>query len=445
MVRPDVVPQGTMGLETAPVMTLLPPWPFPPATARHAAVPDPRVPVDDVRRSPPGRVRGSAGVVVDRFDAAAAAAHREAWTDLAGRALEANVFLDPDFALPAAQHLEAGRHVSFLFAWAHPDRAPEDLVAVCAVTDRRRPFRGLAPVWLHDLSTVGVPLLDGARATPALHALLTWAERGLAGCHGLLVRSMPADGPTARTLATVALEAGLAVAVLDDWERAVLRPGSGRAGLAALSAKGAKELRRQRRRLEDAGTLAFASAREGDALRDGVERFLALEATGWKGRAGTAFLARPERTAFVRAAMRLLARRNLCRVDALTLDGDPIAMAVLLTAGRTASLWKIAYREDLSRLSPGVQLVLDITGAQRTDAGLDLTDSCAIPDHPMIDRLWRDRMRFVDVAVALRPAPGAGFAAAVAADRAARRLRAGAKRLLQAWRSRRAGRSGGGA
>ena len=426
-------------------MSLPLPWPFPPAAARNAIAPAPWAPVDDLRRPAAAAVpRPAAGLLVDRLDADAAAARREAWMDLVGRSLEANVYLDPDFALPAAQHLEAGRRVSFLFAWAHPDRAPKDLVAVCAVAERRQPFRGLAPVWLHDLSTVGVPLLDRDRAAPALHALLGWAERGLPGCHGLLVRSMPAEGPTARVLAAVAAEGGRAVAVLDAWERAVLRPGSGRAGLAALSAKGAKELRRQRRRLAEAGSLAYAVAHEGDALREGVERFLALEAAGWKGRAGTAVLARPERTAFVRAMTRLLARRALCRVDTLTLDGVPIAMALLLRAGGTASLWKIAYREDLARLSPGVQLVLHITDAQQADRDLDLTDSCAIPDHPMIDRLWRDRMGFIDVAVALRPGPQAGFSGAVAVERAGRGLRARAKRLLLAWRARRAGRGGGG-
>lgn len=423
-------------------MSLLPPWPFPPAAARDIVAPAAFAASEDVRRPAAAVPRSSGGLLVDRLDAAAAASRHAAWTDLVDRALEANVYLDPDFALPASQHLEAGRRVSFLFAWAHPDRAPGDLVAVCAVTERRRPFRGLAPLWLHDLSTVGVPLLDRDRAAPALRALLDWADRDLPGCHGLLVRSMPAEGPTARVLAAVAAEGGRAVAVLAAWERAVLRPGSGRAGLAALSAKGAKELRRQRRRLAEMGSLAYAVAHEGDALRDGVERFLALEAAGWKGRAGTAFLARPERTAFARAMTRLLARRALCRVDTLTLDGVPVAMALLLRAGGTASLWKIAYREDLARLSPGVQLVLHITETQEADRALALTDSCAIPDHPMIDRLWRDRMRVADVAVALRPGATAGFSGAVAAERAGRGLRAGVKRLLLAWRARRAGRGG---
>ena len=373
-------------------------------------------------------------LVVERVAPADAARHRDAWLDLMGRALEANVFLDPDFALPAAQHLDVRRRPSLILVWADAARGPTDLLAVWAVVDRAGPGRALAVSWLHEFSTLGMPLLDGERADAALRALLRWAAKGVPGARGLVVRAMPADGPTAAALRRAAAGAGHAVAVLDSVERAVLRRGSPRAGLAALSAKGAKDLRRQRRRLAERGALAYTSARDGDALRSGVERFLALEAAGWKGAAGTALLARTGHTAFARTTSRLLGPRGLWRVDSLALDGEPIAMALLLRAGSVDFLWKIAYREDAARLSPGVQLVLHITEAQLGDAAVSLTDSCAVPRHPMIDRLWRDRLRLEDIAVASRPGPSRTFAAAVAAERGLRRLRGALKRAVVALR-----------
>jgi hypothetical protein len=45
-------------------------------------------------------------------------------------------------------------------------------------------------------------------------------------------------------------------------------------------------------------------------------------------------------------------------------------------------------------------LVLDATQAFFADPGVELVDSCAIPDHPMINRIWRDRIRIADVLVA---------------------------------------------
>ena len=387
---------------------------------------------------PDGRAEApGAGFAIDRLDAVDAVAHRDAWADLAGRALEPNAFLDPDFALPAAQHLSGRRRPCFVLVWAVEDGRRCDLVAVCPVVGRRGALRGLASTWMHDLSTLGFPLLDQARAAPALRALLFWAEKALPDASGLMIPSMPTHGPTAAALRDAAGAGGLDLAVLDSWERAALR-GGGRAGLAALSSKGAKELRRQRRRLAERGTLAHVAAETDDAVRAAVERFLALEAGGWKGAAGTAMLSSSARTAFLRAATRMLVRRGLCRIDSLTLDGAPVAMAVTLRAGDTDFLWKIAYREDVARFSPGVQLVLDITEARRRDGRAAVTDSCAVPEHPMIDRLWRDRIRFCDVAVAIHPGRTGAFRRAVGFERTARRFRAGAKRLVLAWRARRA-------
>ena len=375
---------------------------------------------------------------VEVLDGADAGRHRDAWADLQTRCLEANVFLDPDFALPAARHLTSRRHPSFILVWAPETSGPRELVAVCPVARSRGPFRRLFPVWYHDLAALGFPLLDRTRGGAALWALLDWVGHGLPQCRALLFRSVPADGPTAALLFRAADIAGGGIAVLDAWSRAVLRrdAGQGRSGLGALSAKGAKEARRQRRRLAERGTLGYASARADDDLTAALERFLALEARGWKGAAGTALLARPARTAFARTMARLLGRQGRCRIDSLTLDGVPIAMAVVLTAGDTDFFWKMAYAEDLAQFSPGVQLVLDMSEAQDREGRAALTDSCAVPHHPMIDRLWRDRLAMSDIAVASRPDRMAGFHLAIAKERRVRRLRAGAKGAVGAWRRR---------
>lgn len=374
--------------------------------------------------------------LVERINAAGAATYRDAWLNLMSRALEPQIFFDPDFVLPAAQHLSQRRRPSFILVWSSMARGVSDLVGICPVVDRPDPLRALASAWHHDLSTLAFPLLDAGRAVAAWRALLAWAAEGLPSARGLVIPSLPDDGPTAKALRSAA-GTEFAIGILKRWERAVLRPGQAAAGLAALSSKGTKELRRQRRRLSDLGALAYISSQKGDALRDGVEQFLALEAAGWKGAAGTALLGHPGTTVFARTATRLLGGRSLCRVDALTLDGEPIAMAMILTAGATDFLWKIAYREDLARFSPGVQLVLDLTEAQLGNDRIGMTDSCALPGHPMIDRLWRDRLPLVDLVVATRRGRSFGFDAAVAAERCARRLRAGAKRAILAWRARR--------
>jgi hypothetical protein len=55
------------------------------------------------------------------------------------------------------------------------------------------------------------------------------------------------------------------------------------------------------------------------------------------------------------------------------------------------------------------------------EGAVDLVDSCAQPGHPMIERLWADRLDFVDLAVARAASPH--FAASLAAERARLELR----------------------
>jgi hypothetical protein len=121
---------------------------------------------------------------------------------------------------------------------------------------------------------------------------------------------------------------------------------------------------------------------------------------------------------------RLLAYEGRCRIDSLEVDGKPVAMGIVLTAGKRAFFWKTAFDESIAHLSPGVQFVQALTQAQ-AEGPYDLTDSCAIPDHPMIDRLWPDRAvigeYLIEFPVSSKPGR---FAAAMRIEIGRRRLRA---------------------
>jgi hypothetical protein len=49
--------------------------------------------------------------------------------------------------------------------------------------------------------------------------------------------------------------------------------------------------------------------------------------------------------------------------------------------------WKPAFDENFGELSPGVRLTLAMSRGLESDGGLSMADSCADPNHPMIDRL----------------------------------------------------------
>ena len=61
---------------------------------------------------------------------------------------------------------------------------------------------------------------------------------------------------------------------------------------------------------------------------------------------------------------------------------------------------------------------MDLTGALLADDTVTFADSCATPDHPMIDHLWRDRLAMTDLMIGLKP--GTGFAVACRLESARR-------------------------
>jgi hypothetical protein len=157
--------------------------------------------------------------------------------------------------------------------------------------------------------------------------------------------------------------------------------------------------------------------------------FLALEASGWKGRAGTAARDNPAIRTFLQAAVCELAGEDKARVDRLLVEGRPIAAMVTLKSGDTAWAWKIAYDESFARESPGVQLLLQVTQTLLDDPRVVRADSCASAGHPMIDHIWRERLALGDRLIGV--GAGAGSFAAARTLEAMRRAGVTAAKALR--------------
>jgi CelD/BcsL family acetyltransferase involved in cellulose biosynthesis len=358
----------------------------------------------------------------------AAADLGNAWADLISRALEPNVFMEPGFALPAAQHLGRADRPTFVAAWqpANGD-ARGRLVALWALVLPRRPFGyQVATLWCHKQAALGVPLIDSGCAEKVVAAIFTWLADAYPRLGVLIFPKLVRSGPTFARVLAHALDSGLEWRLLDQHERAVLLANG--AGV-NLSKERREKLQRRRRQLEKHGTVALRSTRNASDIRDAAEAFLALEESGWKGSRRTALVCDSSHAAFARTMTRRMAREHKCRIDALTVDERPIAMSITLKSRDRAFVWKVAYDEAFAAQSPGVQLALEVTRLQQSDAACRMTDSCAVADHPMIDRLWPDRLPIVDLALPLYPAANealAGFA-----------WRSGLWRRLREWAGRR--------
>jgi len=161
-------------------------------------------------------------------------------------------------------------------------------------------------------------------------------------------------------------------------------------------------LRRQRKRLAEHGVVRFEAARSGEEVVPALERFLTLEASGWKARRGTALVQDAGDAAFIRRATLALAQTGQCEIVTLYAGDTPVAAAVVLRHQNRAFYFKLGVDERFAKFSPGVQLTLDLTQHLCADPDITLADSTAAADHPMINPIWRDRLAIGDILVPLR-------------------------------------------
>ena len=331
------------------------------------------------------------------------------WRALAARALVPNIFYEPAFAL-AAQPV-FGHNVGATLVWSRG--VTRRLLGLFPVQVERCRYGLPWPIvvgWINPYAPLGLPLVDREAAEPVLGA---WLEH--IASHQprpLLLPMFPQEGTLARAFDAALAQRGGASVAFAVHERALLAPAGERTGYIeqALPRKKLKELGRQLRRLGDDGAAAWDTARDPAAIGTALADFLALEEAGWKGRAGTAAARSPSIRAFLEAAVSALARESKAEIMRLMLAGRAIAALIVLRSGDTAWCWKIAYDERHARSSPGVQLMLQATKALLAEPGLTSVDSCAAPDHPMIDHIWRERLPLADRLVQPGPHGGAAFA-----------------------------------
>jgi len=168
-----------------------------------------------------------------------------------------------------------------------------------------------------------------------------------------------------------------------------------------LGGKKLKELRRQRNRMASHGEVTFAVARSIEAVEKTVEVFLSIEASGWKARRGTALKQDKGDAAFIRQATRDLAASGQCEIVTLHAGTTAVAAAIVLRHLDRAFYFKLGIDERFAKFSPGVQLTLELTRHLCADPTLATADSTAAPHHPMIDPIWRGRLRIGEVIIPL--------------------------------------------
>ncbi|AOR76140.1 hypothetical protein LH128_10136 [Sphingomonas sp. LH128] len=324
----------------------------------------------------------------------------DAWDRLTGNASEPNPFFESWYLLPSLRHLPDTDAVTIL-------RFEQDgqLVGLLPVAPSRRYYRWPMPhlsSWLHANCFCGVPLVARGAEVPFWQAVLSWADTRPDAALFMHLRGMMLGGPLHAALDAVAAQDARQIEIVHREARAMLASDlSPETYLeAALSSKKRKELRRQANRLAEEGAIAFEHSTDARDVARWCTDFLALEAAGWKGKAGSA-LASSERTErMFRESLEGAALRGRLERLSLTLDGRPVAMLATFLTAPGAYSYKTAFDETYARFSPGVLLQRENL-AMLDRADIAWTDSCASADHPMIDHLWRERRDIGRLSIAI--------------------------------------------
>lgn len=362
---------------------------------------DPRPP-DPTAAAPPART-----IWVElAHDANELASHRAAWDELADTAIESNAFFESWMLLPALSAFAAGHDLVIALVYRRPAK-PNDAPTLCGLfpLERRRRCKGIPArvlrLWQHIYGYLGTPLIRAGYERETLAAFLDWAAIDPAGASIVEMPMIHGEGPFAQALLDVLNERRLLAVTDEAYTRALIRRAAdAEAYCAAHSSGSRKEWRRLRKRLGELGTLETRVLGADDDAGPWVEQFLALEASGWKGTQKTALAAAERDRAFFTAAALGAHAHGKLHMLGLFLDGRPVALKCNFLAGAGAFTFKIAFDEAHAKLSPGVLLELDNIAELHRHPRLSWMDSCAVPGHFMINRLWHERRTIQSLLIA---------------------------------------------
>ncbi|SES35033.1 GNAT family N-acetyltransferase [Rhizobium sp. NFR03] len=325
---------------------------------------------------------------------------------LSNRAIEPNVFFSGRFLAPAMPRLED--RVVRLAVIRDRSETRSRLRFLMPFSVERPGFAIGSPIiraWSNPFGPLGTPLLDTEEAAETLDNLFDALANPDAGLPPILVLpDVRLKGPLARLARAVAISRNLPLTVTDTFSRPVLDSLlDGDTYLrGAISPAHLRELRRQWTLLSRLGTVTHSVARQPEDVRLRMEEFLALEASGWKGRQRTAIVMDRYRAAFAREAITNLAEADAVRIHTIDLDGVAIASMVVFMMGGEAYTWKTGYDETYARYSPGKLLLRELTEWHLDDPNILKSDSCAVPDHPIMSRFWEEREDMGTLVIGLR-------------------------------------------
>jgi CelD/BcsL family acetyltransferase involved in cellulose biosynthesis len=359
------------------------------------------VPTQDINKHQDSAPVGLQTVTIRDF--AALRAHLDAWDRLAWQAPQKIPTLLPGWLEASLRHgLEPNERWFCSFAYADGK-----LVGVLPIIIAPHPVLGqnfpvLRTCDRHTPS--GDVLLAPDYPLPAFHALLAEVRRQVPSHVGINLRAVRRSSPI-----WAALEEGDGYSVYTGSRlmHSYLDVRGDFGSYFGSLGNMRRNLRRYRKRIEGRGTVSIEIRRGSSASADFFAEFLALEASGWKGRNGTALLNNPNSVAFHSAMVRNLAAQDRMEWYLIRVDDRLVAAGMGIRCGASLMLPKIAFDEDFADCMPGHLLMGEMVMDAFSRPELDEINHMSNSDWHSLWHMPKDE--YVDVHLVRRSAPAAVF------------------------------------
>jgi CelD/BcsL family acetyltransferase involved in cellulose biosynthesis len=159
---------------------------------------------------------------------------------------------------------------------------------------------------------------------------------------------------------------------------------------AALSSSSRNYIKRRAKQAKQAGGLDLDVVTPTEqTLATHLQTFLRIEASGWKGREGTAIILNPEMKQFITMYSEAAARRGMLRLFFLKIGGERVAGRLAIEYANRLWELKIGYDEAWRKYSPGILLTHETLryACERNLEGLEF-----LGHHAPWQEMWPTRM-----------------------------------------------------
>ncbi|QDV86093.1 GNAT family N-acetyltransferase [Planctomycetes bacterium TBK1r] len=325
-----------------------------------------------------------------------------AWRRLVERCAWRNPCFEPEFLIPLMKHRsDASARLLVVEGTPANGDASEVYGVMPLVTQAfyRLPIH-CVHAWRPDEAFESTPLLDRQYANEALAAILTSLSE--TGARLLAFDTVSAAPEFDQCLRSTAAQNRLSTFSRDRFTRAAVEPDADAEAYLrqCMSKNRRKKAKKLLTKLQGKGDVAFQHSGGANDLHQWAHQFVDLEASGWKGREGTALACQSQSLAFFLEMVDRFGQQDSIRFGRLTLDGASIAMLVDLRSGGHVSGYKTTYDERFAEFSPGFLLELQNVRWLH-ESGCTVCDSCTDPNNALINSFYAQRLPFQSIVISL--------------------------------------------